>query len=42
MELKNILAGLENLKVNGNLDIDISSVKNDSRKVQDNDMFVAI
>lgn len=42
MELKNILAGLENLKVKGNLDIDISSIKNDSRKVQENDMFVAI
>lgn len=42
MELKSILSGLENLKVKGSLDIDISSIKNDSRNVEKNDMFVAI
>ena len=42
MELKGILSGLENLKVKGNLDIDISGIKNDSRNVKENDMFVAI
>jgi len=42
MELKSILSGLEKLKVKGNLDINISSIKNDSRTVKDGDMFVAI
>lgn len=42
MELKSILSGLENLKVKGSLDIDISSIKNDSRNVEKNDMFIAI
>ncbi len=42
MELKSVLSGLENLKVKGSLDISISSVKNDSRAVQEGDMFVAI
>lgn len=42
MELKSILSGLENLKVKGNLDINVFSIKNDSRTVQKGDMFVAI
>lgn len=42
MELKTILSGLENLKVKGNLSFDIASIKNDSRSVKENDMFVAI
>ena len=33
MELKNMLSGLENLKVKGSLDIDISKIKNDSKEV---------
>ena len=42
MELKNILIGLEDLKVKGNLDIDINSVQSNSKKVEQNDLFVAI
>ncbi len=42
MDLKNILSGLEELKVKGNLDIDINKIKNNSKDVQDNDMFIAI
>lgn len=42
MKLKTILSGLENLKVKGNLDIDISTIKKDSNDVKENDMFIAI
>ena len=42
MELKSVLSGLENLKVKGSLDINISNIRNDSRVVQKDDMFVAI
>lgn len=42
MELKNILSGLEGLKVKGNLDIDVKNIKNNSKTVEENDMFVAI
>lgn len=42
MELKNILSGLEELKVKGNLDIDVKTIKNNSKTVEENDMFVAI
>lgn len=42
MELKNILSGLEGLKVKGDLDIDISSIESDSRNVKENGLFVAI
>ena len=42
MELKKILAGLEGVKAKGNLDIEIDRVDNDSRKVKENSLFVAI
>ena len=42
MELKNILSGLEGLKVKGNLDIEITNIDSDSRKIQKNGLFVAI
>ena len=42
MELKNILAGLEGLKVKGSLDIDIHKIENSSANVEKGDMFVAI
>ena len=42
MDLKSILSGLEGLKVKGNLDIDIDNIKNNSKEVKENDMFVAI
>lgn len=42
MELKNILSGLEGLKVKGDLDIKITSIESDSRNVKENGLFVAI
>ena len=42
MLLKDILSGIEGLKVRGSLDIDIENVENDSRKIEENGMFVAI
>ena len=42
MELKNILSGLEGLKVKGNLDINVNEIRNSSNQVENGDMFVAI
>ena len=42
MLLKDILSEIEGLKVKGSLDIDITNVENDSRKIEENGMFVAI
>ena len=42
MKLKNILSGLEGLKVKGDLDIDITNLNSDSRKIKGNGLFVAI
>ena len=42
MELKKILAGLEGLKVKGSLEFDIKNIRNNSKDVEENDMFVAI
>lgn len=42
MELKNILSGLEGLKVKGDLSIDISNIESDSRNIKKNGLFVAI
>ncbi len=42
MELKNILSGLEGLKVKGTLDLDIPKIENNSQKIKCGDMFVAI
>ena len=44
MELKKVLAGLEGLKVKGNLDLDteIKNIRNNSKEIKENDMFVAI
>lgn len=42
MELKSILSGLEGLKVRGNLDVNVKEIKNNSKAVEENDMFVAI
>lgn len=42
MELKKILAGLEGLKVKGNLDLEINSISNNSKEIKDKDLFVAI
>lgn len=42
MKLKAVLNGIEGLKARGDLDIDITSISHDSRKVKENSMFVAI
>ena len=42
MELKQLLVGLENLKVKGNLDIEISGIENNSQNVKKGYLFVAI
>lgn len=42
MELKSILSGLEGLKVRGNLDVNVKAIKNNSKTIEENDMFVAI
>ena len=42
MELKSILAGLEGLKVKGSLEINVNNIRNNSKDVEENDMFVAI
>jgi len=42
MKLKEILAGLEGLKVRGDLEIEISNLDKDSRKIGENSLFIAI
>ena len=42
MKLKEILVGLEGLKVRGSLDIEISHLDKDSRNIKENGLFVAI
>jgi len=42
MELKSILAGIEGLKVRGNLDLNIENLESDSREIKQGDLFVAI
>lgn len=42
MNLKQILIGLEGLKVKGDLEIDIQGIQSNSQKVKEGDLFVAI
>ena len=42
MNLKSVLNGIEGLKAKGNLDIDITNIAHDSRKVKAGGIFVAI
>ena len=42
MKLSDILNGISDLKAKGSVDIDIQNVENDSRKVTENTLFVAI
>ena len=42
MKLEDILKGIDNLKINGDTDINITKVTSDSRKIKENSMFVAI
>ncbi len=42
MELRRVLEGLKNIKVRGNLDLEISNIENNSKKVTPDSLFVAI
>ena len=42
MKLKEILVGIEGLKVRGNLDVDIMHLDKDSRNIKENSLFIAI
>lgn len=42
MELKSILVGIEGIKARGDLDINISNIECDSRKIKQGGLFVAI
>ena len=42
MNLKNMLVGIEGIKGKGDIDIEINSIKNDSRKVEPGDVFISI
>ncbi len=42
MELKKILQGIDGIKAKGDLDLDIKDLTNDSRKVKEGSMFIAI
>ena len=42
MKLREILEGITGLKAKGNIDIDVSNVTTDSRKVSQNGMFIAV
>lgn len=42
MKLKEILIGIEGLKVKGNLDLEISHLDKDSRNIKENGLFIAI
>ena len=42
MELRRVLEGLKNIKVRGNLELEISNIENNSKKVTPDSLFVAI
>ena len=42
MELKKVLAGIEGIKGKGSLDINITNIESDSRKIKQGGLFVAI
>ena len=42
MKLKNILIGLENLKLKGDLDLEIEGIESNSKNVKPGYMFIAI
>ena len=42
MQLREILVGIEGLKVRGNLDINITHLDKDSRNIKENGLFIAI
>ena len=42
MKIRDLLVGLDNLKARGDLNKEIRQIQNDSRKVEEGDLFVAI
>ena len=42
MELKSILQGIDGIKAKGNIDLDVKEISNDSRKVGNGSMFIAV
>ena len=42
MELKKLLVGLEGLKVKGDLEIKVTGIESDSKKIKNGNMFIAI
>lgn len=42
MELKQILQGIEGIKAKGDLSVEVKDITNDSRKVKEGSMFIAI
>ena len=42
MELKKILVGIDNLKAKGSLDVDVTGLESNSKKIKNGDMFIAI
>ena len=42
MKLKELLSGIEGLKATGNLELDITNIAFDSRKIKDGGLFIAI
>lgn len=42
MKLKSVLSGIEGLKAKGDLNIDVTNISHDSRKIKEGGMFVAI
>ena len=42
MNLKKILAGLDEIKAKGEIDREVTTIENDSRKVVEGSMFFAI
>ena len=42
MNLKSILVGIEGLKAKGNLDLDISNIECDYRRIKEGGLFVAV
>ena len=42
MKLKEMLVGLEGLKVKGNLEIEIKEIESNSKEIKSGDLFIAI
>ena len=40
MKLKDVLAGIDNLKAKGNLETEITNLDKDSRNIKENGLFI--